>query len=143
MFNRVFKAALLVLSLVMLSSCSTMQQDCSSLIDDRDGYRNCMADQGNQNAQFELGMIAFEGQDYDKAIGWFKRAARPRADQIPNYLDSPAKSRSDITHDETMKSALPGHNTALRMLVRIYDEGIGVPVDLKQADRYREMLKPE
>lgn len=99
-----------------------------------------MADQGNQNAQFELGMAAFEGQDYDRAIDWLKRAARPRADQIPNYLDSPAKSRSDITHDATMKSALPGHNTALRMLVRIYDEGIGVPIDKKQADRYREML---
>ena len=102
-----------------------------------------MATQGNQTAQFELGMAAFEAEDYQLAIDWFERAARPRASQNPNYLDGPAKSRSDIAHEEDMVPGLAGHNTALRMLVRIYEEGIGVTVDPKQAARYREMINPE
>ena len=143
MLSKIIKVTIFVFTLLLLSSCSTMQQDCRSLSGDRDAYRNCMADQGNQNAQFELGMAAFEGKDYDRAIDWFKRAARPRASQYPAYLEGPAKSRSDIAYEEDMKPGLPGHNTALRMLVRIYEEGIGAPIDPKQAARYREMINPE
>lgn len=143
MFDKKFKITIFIFSLLLLSSCSTMQQDCGVLAGDRDAYRNCMAEQGNQNAQFELGMAAFEGEDFDAAINWFKRAARPRASQNPAYLEGPAKSRRDIAYEEDIKPGLPGHNTALRMLVRIYEEGIGVSVDPKQADRYREMINPE
>ena len=112
MLSKIIKVTIFVFTLLLLSSCSTMQQDCRSLSGDRDAYRNCMADQGNQS-------------------------------QYPAYLEGPAKSRSDIAYEEDMKPGLPGHNTALRMLVRIYEEGIGTPIDPKQAARYREMINPE
>jgi len=142
-FNKLFKISIFILFFSILSSCSTMQQDCRVLSTDRDAYRNCMAVQGNQTAQFQLGMAAFETQDYEKAIEWFKRAGRPRASQNPNYLNDLPKSRRDISFLEDMEMGFPGHNSSLRMLVRIYEEGIGVPADPKQAMRYKNMINPQ
>ena len=119
-----------------------MQQDCRVLSADRDAFRNCMAVQGNQTAQFQMGMAAFESQDYAKSIEWFKRAGRPRASQSPNYLNGPPKSRRDITFRDDMKMGLPGHKSSLRMLVRIYEDGIGVTADPKQVTRYKNMINP-
>lgn len=141
------KAYLRVLGFIsaalFLSSCSTMQKDCMSLAGDRDAYRVCMATQGDQASQYELGVAAFEGQDYKTAINWFERAARQRAKRLPDYLDPVVKSRNEIAFEEDIKPEIPGHTGAQRILVRIYEQGIGVPVNLKQANRYREMLNPQ
>ena len=128
---------------LFLSSCSTMQKDCTSLSGDRDAYRDCMAVQGDQASQYELGIAAYEVEDYKTAIKWFERAARPRAYQLPDYLDPVEKSRNELTFEEDIAPEVPGHSGAQRMLVRIYEQGIGVPVNLKQANRYREMLNPQ
>jgi len=142
MLNKLFKTLVFILSIIVLSSCTTMQQDCRVLSADRDAFRNCMAVQGNQTAQFQMGMAAFESQDYAKSIEWFKRAGRPRASQSPNYLNGPPKSRRDITFRDDMKMGLSGHKSSLRMLVRIYEEGIGVTADPKQVTRYKNMINP-
>ena len=123
-----------------VSSCGMMQRDCMSLVDDRDAYRNCMAVQGNQTAQFELGMAAFEANDYDTAINWFKRAARPKASQEPLYLQPEQNKRRDLSFEEDRRPQLPGHRGAQRMLVRIYQEGIGVDVNEDEVERYRNMI---
>ena len=141
--TNILKISAILYSALFLSSCGTLHTDCTTLTGDRDAYRDCMATQGNQVAEFELGMAAYEGEDYDTAIKWFKRAARPRSSQGPMYLEDPARSRSERVFEEEIRPGLPGHNTAQRMLVKIYEEGIGVPVNVREAERYREMLSPQ
>ncbi len=130
----------IIFAALFLTSCGAMQQDCTSLVDDRNAYRECMAAQGNQVAQYELGMAAFESGDYNTAINWFKRAAKPRATQDPLYLAPEPNRRRDLYFEEDQKPQLPGHRGAQRMLVRIYSEGIGVKPDEGEAERYRRMI---
>lgn len=131
-----------IISFLLLSSCGTMQTDCMTLVDDRDAYRYCMASQGNSPAQYELGVAAFEAEDFDTAISWLKRAARPKTSGMPSYIEPTVTDRRDIRSILENEPYAPGHTGALRLLVRIYTQGIGVPVDLKQAERYREMINP-
>ena len=83
-----------------------------------------------------LGNTEFRNGNYDTAIKWFKRAARPRSSQGPMYLEDPARSRSERVFEEEIRPGLPGHNSAQRMLIKIYEEGIGVPVNLREAERH-------
>lgn len=133
----------LISTVLILSSCSAMQKDCMSLVDDRNAYRNCLATQGDQASQYELGITAYEAKNYKTAINWLERAARPRAKQLPDYLDPVVKSRNEIAFEEDLVPEVSGHTGAQRLLVRIYELGIGVPVNVKQAKRYREMLNPQ
>ncbi|MBL4601971.1 MAG: sel1 repeat family protein [Emcibacteraceae bacterium] len=139
---KIMKHLILLSSLLFLTSCGAMHKDCLSLIGDRDAYRYCSANQGNQVSQFELGVAAFDAEDYDTAISWLKRAARTKAPEGRSYLDPQAKSRRDLIFPEDVKLILPGHQASQRLLAKIYEEGIGVPIDLKQARRYREMINP-
>ena len=124
----------------VLTSCGMMQQNCTSLLDDRVAYRDCRATQGDQAAQFELGMEAFDAENYDVAISWLKRAARPRATQGPLYLEPDPNRRRDLAYEEDMRPQLPGHSGAQRLLLRIYEEGIGVSPDPEQAEHYRNLI---
>ncbi len=128
--------------LIALSSCGYMQTDCRTLVGDRTEYRNCMAAQGDAVFQYELGVEALEAENYDTAINWLKRAAQPRSPVEQDFLDPQQKQRRDLTFEEDAVPTLPGHRGALRLLIRIYEEGIGVPVDLTEADRYRQMINP-
>jgi TPR repeat protein len=136
------KYFLFIIVLFTLFSCNYMQTDCRTLVDNRDEYRNCMAAQGDAAFQYELGVEAFEDENYDTAIKWLKRAAQPRASAEPNYIGQEQKQRRDLTFEEDAIPKLPGHRGAQRLLVRIYEEGIGVPVNPGEADRYRAMINP-
>lgn len=136
------KYFLFKMAVLTLSSCTYMQTDCSTLVTDRHEYRNCMAAQGDPAFQYELGVEAFEAENYDTAINWLMRAAQPRSSTPPDYLDPQQSQRRDLTFEEDAVPMLPGHRGAQRLLVRIFEEGIGVPVNLKEAMRYREMINP-
>lgn len=127
---------------LFLSSCGYMQTDCRTLVSDRMEYRNCMAMQGDAAFQYELGVEALEAEQYDTAINWLKRAAQPRSSAEPNFIDPQQKQRRDLSFEEDAVPTLPGHRGAQRLLIRIYEEGIGVPVDMSEADRYRQMINP-
>lgn len=129
-------------ALFFLSSCGYMQTDCRTLVGDRDEYRNCMAAQGDPAFQYELGVEAFEAENYEMAITWLKRAAQTRSSAEPNYLDPEQGQRRDLQFEEDAIPVLPGHRGAQRLLVRIYEDGIGVPVNLREAERYRAMINP-
>ncbi|MBT6037543.1 MAG: sel1 repeat family protein [Kordiimonadaceae bacterium] len=133
---------LFIISLFLLSSCGTMHTDCLTLSGDRDAYRMCTANQGNQSSQYELGVAAYDAEDYKTAIKWFRRAARPKTSGMPNYIEPTVTDRRDIRSILENDPPAPGHSGAIRLLVRIYSEGIGVPVDIKQAERYRKMINP-
>ena len=136
------KILVVPLAVILLSSCGTMQMDCLTLSGDRDAYRHCMAIQGNSPAQYELGVAAFEAEDYHTAINWLKRAARSKTSGLPYYIEPTVTNRSDIRSILENEPNMPGHNGALWLLERIYREGIGVQIDLKAAERYRDLISP-
>lgn len=118
-----------------------MTLDCSTLSSDRESYRDCMAGQGEPNSQFELGTAAFEQGDYKKAISWFKRASKPRRKStLPLYADTTGYQKYQTVSLKREQPTISGHRGALRMLVSIYEQGIGVDVDLKEAEKYRQMI---
>ncbi len=131
-----------IFAFLSLSSCAYMQTDCATLVGDRDQYRSCMAAQGDAAAQYELGVAAFEVENYDRAIHWLTRAAQPRRAGDINFLEIEQKQRRELSYEEDEIPMLPGHRGAQRLLVRIYEEGIGVPVNPGMADRYRDMINP-
>lgn len=78
------RQSILLLSAVTLSaslmSASVSAADFNQTLD--------LANQGSSNAQFNLGLMYYEGdevpQDYNKALSWFKKAAK---DNDPLILD--------------------------------------------------------
>lgn len=135
--------AILILP-ILLSSCGTMSMDCQTLTGDRDAYRNCMAQQGDAFSQYELALAAYDAEDYPSAINWLKRAAAPkRAGDMPNYAASTESNRYKSLYTIEEVPMTQGHQGAQRLLVRIYEEGIGVPVNPKEAERYRDMINPQ
>lgn len=118
-----------------------MTIDCSTLSSDREAYRNCMAQQGDPNSQFELGVAAFDDEDYKSAIFWFKRASKPRrASAIPNYADTVGYQKYQTLSLNREQPMMSGHRGAIRMLVTIYEQGLGVNIDLDEAEKYRQMI---
>ncbi len=101
-----------------------------------------MAAQGDAAAQYELGVAAFGDENYDRAIHWLNRAAQPRRAGDLNFLEIEQKQRRDLSFEEDEIAMLPGHRGAQRLLVRIYEEGIGVPANPNTAQRYRDMINP-
>ncbi|MCC3860982.1 hypothetical protein [Pseudemcibacter aquimaris] len=141
------RALFTFLFLMILNGCGTITQDCTSLSGDRDAYRNCIAIQGDQAAQYELGLAAFENREYATAISWFKRAADNKpVGSNTNYaasqpLTDPRTSpRYAPEFTKTEVKMLPGHRGAQRMLVDIYEKGLGVTADPEQAQKYRDMI---
>lgn len=132
---------LLALIFFSLQACGTMTVDCSTLSSDRNSYRNCMAKQGDPNSQYELGVAAFEDQDYMRAISWLKRASKPRRESaVPLYADTVGYQKYQTLSLKREQPMMSGHRGALRMLVTIYEQGLGVNVDLEEAEKYRQMI---
>lgn len=124
-----------------LTGCGTMTLDCSTVSSDRDSYRNCMAQQGDPNSQYELGTVAFDEKDYTKAISWFKRASKPRRkSSLPLYADPNGYQKYQTLSLKRELPMIAGHRGALRMLVAIYEQGLGVDIDMEEAEKYRQMI---
>ncbi|MDG1438559.1 MAG: hypothetical protein P8P98_06230 [Emcibacteraceae bacterium] len=128
-------------SALLLSSCGTIMTNCSTLTDDRNAYRNCMAVQGDIVSQYDMGMIAFEAKDYETAIHWFKRASKPKNGRnMPDYASPAGIDKYSPMYARKEFPMVPGHRGAQRMLVEIYEKGIGVTADEKTAAMYRDMI---
>lgn len=142
--KNIFKLSLLIISLSFLYNCGYMQTDCTTVGADRDAYRLCTANQGSKISQYELGVEAYDSQDYKTALKWLKRAAMPRSAQNYAYMppvdDRPyGNLRSGPTIPEKQARLLPGHKGAQNMLVRMYSEGIGVKANQSLARYYNEL----
>lgn len=133
--------AIIGFSTMLLSNCGTMTTNCSTITGDKDAYRNCMAVQGDINSQHDMGMIAFEAKDYETAIHWFKRASKPKNGRnMPDYASPAGIDKYSPMYARQNFPMVPGHRGAQRMLVEIYEKGIGVPVNEKAAAMYRDMI---
>jgi len=137
--NIFLKISITFVGIIMLSNCGMMHADCSTLRGDAAAYRECMANQGSQDFQYQLGLEAYENEDYDTAIKWLKRATVTRVDNLPYYAERERPRRGTVAAMNVRKPN-PGHRGAMRMLANMYEQGIGVDVDLKRAQRYRDMI---
>ncbi len=137
--NIFLKISVIFIGMIMLSSCGMMRSDCSTVRDDDAAYRECMANQGSKDFQYQLGLEAYENEDYDTAIKWLKRATVVRVDNLPYYAEMERPRRGTVAAMNVRKPD-PGHRGAMRLLANMYEQGIGVDVDLNQAKRYREMI---
>ncbi|MDG1857584.1 MAG: hypothetical protein P8I94_00690 [Emcibacteraceae bacterium] len=138
---KIILLAIIGFTTMLLSSCGTMTTDCRTITGDKDAYRNCMAVQGDANSQYDMGMIAFEQKDYETAIAWFKRASRPKnVRNMPDYASPAGIDKYSPMYARKEFPMVPGHRGAQRMLVEIYENGIGVPVNEKSATLYRDMI---
>lgn len=98
-----------------------------------------LADQGNADAQFNLGRIYENGrgvaQDYTAAVTWYRRAAEQGHERAQFNLGSMYHFSPGVTQDYAAaatwyrKSAEQGHEGAQLMLGSMYNKGWGVRQD--------------
>jgi len=122
-----------------LSGCSIFVKDCTRLSGDRESYRACTASQGNQQAQYELGLAAYGQGDYKVALKWLKLAATPNSGRTAVYMPPVGGATYGTVMMMDTGQATAGHGQAQALLAEMYDKGLGVKKDTKQADRYRGM----
>ncbi len=128
--------AIIMLS-VCLSGCATFR-NCDSFTDDPIAQRYCLADQGDEEAQYNIAVDTMELGDTKNAIKWLEKAAEPKSDRIPDFI--PTGNNGDVRiqmYERGPKT--PGHKKAQLLLGKIYEEGLGVDVDINKAKKYRKM----
>lgn len=115
--------------------------DCTKLSGDPLAYRQCIASQGNTNAQYELGVRAFEEQDYPAALKWLKLAAAPNSGRTAVYMPPVGGQAYGTVMMMDSGLATAGHAGAQSLLAQIYDGGLGVKANPEKADHYRAMAR--
>lgn len=139
--------------LVALSGCSTqtVYEDCTSLNpkspDARadastTGYLGCMAERGNQEAQFRLGLHyeAGEGvtQNFVQAVHWYKKSARDELGRSYFSMSRPGESVSLLQFRSETENPRPGLPDAKFALGRMYYLGRGVEKNDTKARKWFE-----
>lgn len=124
---------------LVLPGCSLLIPDCSKVSYDPEAYRKCIASQGNSQAQYELGLLAYGREDYKAALKWLRMAAAPSSGRTPIYMPPVGGQKYGTVMMMDTGKATAGHGKAQSLLAEIYDKGLGVEMDKKQADHYREM----
>lgn len=139
---RNFLAAIIImLSSLIISGCAggLFNQDCSKLPVNSLEKKECSASQGDQQAQFELGVEAFNAGDTNSAIKWFERAAQKRPSRLPIYVPPVGNQSAGAIMLVETNNGTNGHGSANFLLYKIYSEGLGVEIDKEKADKYRRM----
>jgi uncharacterized protein Smg (DUF494 family) len=109
------KFLILIMITTSVSGCASggFQNNFSDLSDDPTAFRQCSASQGNQQAQYELGLEAFNSGDIDTALKWLNRAAQSRPHSFPVYIPSgnsgfymPVKTSNGTSENEALNYCL-------------------------------------
>ena len=105
-----------------------------------------LAEQGNANAQFALGVVYAEGngvpQDYARAVTWYRKAAEQGNAVAQHNLGvmygKGEGVRQDYAHAVTWyrRAAEQGNAVAQHNLGVMYGKGEGVPQDYVQAHKW-------
>lgn len=138
MKNSIRNITALILFLT-LPGCSLFVKDCSKLSGDAGSYQQCLASQGNNQAQYELGLEAYRQEDYKTALKWLKLAATPSSGRSAIYMPPVGGATYGTVMMMDTGQATAGYGKAQSLLAVMYDKGLGVDVDQKEANRYREM----
>lgn len=99
------------------------------------------ANQGEEDAQYELGMLYKNGfgvqKDYMKAIDWLTKAADQGDVDAPFQLARIYQSSSTPDYEKAakwyIKAADQGEDIAQKNLGEMYENGLGVPQDYTKA----------
>ncbi|MCP5382197.1 MAG: hypothetical protein H6912_07485 [Kordiimonadaceae bacterium] len=107
----------LPLPLIALCGCTAGFQDCGQYAG-TDRYTECLASNGDQEAQYQLGLAAYQAGNTDTAISWLEKSAKPRDNRTPVFIP---KGNSGDVRIEMRESGLskPGHIAAQELLDRI------------------------
>jgi len=124
---------------LVLPGCSLLIPDCSKLSNYPEAYRKCTASQGNQQAQYELGLEAYGQEDYKTALKWLRMAAAPSSGRTPIYMPPVGGATYGTVMMMDTGTATAGHAKAQSLLAEMYDNGLGVNMDKKRADHYRNL----
>lgn len=102
-------------------------------------YNECLAVQGNQQKQYELGVSAYNVGNTKDAVKWLEMASAPNAPigyftnpMVGNEISGPLMFRNS-------RDAHPGHREAQLLLARLYGAGIVVEIDAEKAKRYKAL----
>ena len=82
-----------------------------------------------------MGLEAFNSGDIDTALKWLNRAAQSRPHSFPVYIPS---GNSGFYMPVKTSNGTSGNVSAQLLLAKIYEEGLGVEVDEKKAQKYRD-----
>ncbi|MEZ5757151.1 MAG: hypothetical protein R3D86_02900 [Emcibacteraceae bacterium] len=111
----------LPLLLLALCGCAAGFQDCGQYAGQEiysEKYTECLAANGDQEAQYQLGLAAYEAGDTDTAISWLKKSAKPRDNRTPVFIPKGNSGDVRIEMRETGLSK-PGYIEAERLLEKI------------------------
>lgn len=129
------KFLILVVFPISLSGCAGLY-NCSRITDNPSAFQECQAKNGNQEAQYKMGLAAFNDGKTKTAIKWLKKAAKDTHETIIGFRDTDNEGGFIVTQKRT-GNVTRGHYKARMLLAHIYENGIGVEVDKKKAERYR------
>ena len=136
-FSRILKflsfALKLPLPLLVLCGCAGGFQDCGQYAG-TDWYTECLVSNGDQEAQYQLGLAAYQAGDTDTAIKWLEKAAEITGER--NSVSIPGTQLNSFTGYGTL-----GNYDAQILLAKIYEEGIDIKKNQRFADYYRNMAK--
>lgn len=130
-----------VMMFPLLSGCSMLFSDCNKLSSDPSAYRKCTASQGSQQSQYELGLAAFNQQDYKTTIKWLKLAAATKSGRTPIYMPAVGSQKYGSVMMLDTGAASAGHRAAQVLLADMYDKGLGVKANPDRAEKYRKMAQ--
>jgi len=128
-----------VMLVFILPGCGIFIKDCAKLSGDDEAYQQCLASRGNQQAQYELGLVAYEGKDYKTSLKWLKLAASQHSGRTAVYTPPVGGQKYGTVMMMDSGPATAGHAGAQSLLADIYDRGLGVKADREKAQNYRDM----
>ena len=118
-FSRIIKLCRtgLILShpMLFLSGCTAGFQDCYQYAG-TEKYTECLASNGDQEAQYQLGLAAYQARNMDTAIKWLKKASKINRERMTLYTNS------DVAETLETGNYEPGHKGAINLLEKILKE---------------------
>lgn len=116
---------------VSMTTCNTLKGTSE--------YIPCASRAGDKDAQYQMGLNYHNSGDTKNALKWLKEAARVKY----NTASIPTKNpfNNNNTNIVRMKTGVEkaGHNGAQMLLAEIYEKGLGVKVNKKRAEYYRNI----
>ena len=133
---QIFSIEFLVVCFVVapIFGCAYTLTDCNKLTGTEE-YSECLASNGVQDAQFEMGLKEFSDGNTEEAIEWLRRASKKRYETSPVFKSSGSDGDFTVMSERTGAYSL-GHKEAQLLLVEIYERGLGVEVNQKAVDYY-------
>lgn len=131
------RISLVFLVLALVTGCAGKPLNCDLFQMKSSDYRQCRANEGSKEYQFQVAMEAYVRGDYSKSKKFLNRAAREiSAVQVvkfgSKYYDTPA----DQVNFERRDGGGNGHKGAHFMLGEMYRNGTGVKSNGRLAARH-------